>query len=130
MAQLLKCLFTEWSLGRSLLCCAETYFHNLPGDLTSSLTFFLASSLFVLSLYKYICYCTALMSANWSTIKDCCLLVYNLDFSVNIRQRSANNQQSRIQKFDPTTLTSSVCELHHPNITTVTFLLIPDRQRS
>lgn len=44
--QLLKCLFPEWSLDPS--CGAETVFHDLPGSLTSSLTF-LRSRFFFLS---------------------------------------------------------------------------------
>lgn len=42
------------------LCCAETYFQDLPGCPPSLLTFFHASSFFVLSRYEYMCYHKAL----------------------------------------------------------------------
>lgn len=48
--QLLKCLLPEWSLDPS--CGAETVFHDLPGSLTSSLTF-LRSRFFFLSCLTY-----------------------------------------------------------------------------
>lgn len=41
--QLSKCMFPEWSLDRSGLCCADTYFHDLRGRPTSSVTFLLVS---------------------------------------------------------------------------------------
>lgn len=50
--QLLKCLFPEWSMDRSGLSCADTYFHDLPGSPTYWLSFLHASSFYVLSPYE------------------------------------------------------------------------------
>lgn len=62
--QLLKCLFPEWSMDRSGLSCADTYFHDLPGSPTPSVTLPHASSFFVLSGVNVLSYSSGCLLKN------------------------------------------------------------------